>query len=659
MEALHTLYLDINGAVWASGLNDGGQLGDGTTTERRNPVQVVDGSGDPIIGIKEISTGEFHSVFLKTDGTVLAVGKNSNGQLGDGTTANKSSPVQVTEASGNPLGNITQISAGRSYTLFLKEDETVSGTGLNNSGQLGDGTTTERRNPVSVLDSLGNAISGIIGISACSQHSTFLKSDGSAWGVGFNAYCQLGDGTTTDSTTPVRVLQSIGGGLTNVKDISAGTSHTLFLKLDGSVWAVGKNESGQLGDGTTTNRTSPVRVLDQSGNPLVGISSISAGQEHSIFLRTDGMVMGCGRNDKGQLGDNTDANRSLPVFMLHNPTGVNPEPINNIQAIETGGYHTLLVKSDGTLWATGQNAEGQLGDGTNDNRSMPVQVVDGGGNAYHGVSKISAGFKHSVFQKNDGTVWSMGWNFYGQLGNGFNGSGSDQNLPQQAKSSLGGYVSDIIDVSAGTYHTMMLRSDGTVWAIGRGSHGQHGDGVGTQRREAVQAVDPNGGMLTDIIQVEAADYHSVYLKSNGTVLASGSNGNGALGDGTSGSDRRMSPVQVILSNGNPIDGVVGISACLNSFYLKSNGTVWAAGENALSQLGDGTSSDQINPVQVVHDANSMAPFPQISIKATAAGYNYSVFLKADGTVWATGNGIQRSTWGRHNNPKKQSCSGNR
>ena len=404
----------------------------------------------------------------------------------------------------------------------------------------------------------------------------FLKSDGSAWGVGYNAYRQLGDGTTTDRTTPVRVVQSLGGGMSNVKEVSVGTWHTLFLKVDGSVWAVGKNESGQLGDGTTTNRTSPVRVLDNLGNPLVGISAISAGEEHSIFLRSDGMVMGCGRNDLGQLGDGTNTNQSLPVVMLYNSTGITPDPVFDVQAIDAGGFHTLLLKSDGSLWATGKNAEGQLGDGTFVDRSMPVQVLDGSGNPYLGVSKISASFNHSVFLKNDGTVWSMGTNFYGQLGNGLSGAGSDRNLPQQARSSLGGFVSDIIDVSAGAYHTMMLRSDGTVWAIGRGSHGQHGDGAGTQRREAVQAVDPNGGMLTGVIQVEAGDYHSVYLKSDGTVLASGSNANGALGDGTSGSDRRMSPVQVILSNGNPINGVIGISAYLNSFYLKSDGTVWAA-----------------------------------------------------------------------------------
>ena len=339
-----------------------------------------------VLNGQTISAGERHSLSICTDSTVMSWGWNYYGQLGDGTTSQKITPVQV-----SGLTEIIAISGGYSHTMALKNDGTVWAWGYNAYGRLGDGTTTNRNIPVQVL-----GLSGVTAIAAGYDHSVFLKNDGTVWACGWNPYGQLGDGTTIERHTPVQV-----SGLTNVIDIAAGQSYSIFLKNDGTVWAVGSNISGQLGDGTTTHRNTPVQV-----SLLNDITAIVASTDvHSVFLKNDGTVWSCGNNDYGQLGDGTNTNRKTPVKISE---------LNGITAIAGGNRLSLFLKNDGTVWACGNNAFGQLGDGTTTHRNIPVQVL-----GLSGVTAIAAGwFAYSVFLKNDNSFWAVGYNDYGQLGDG-------------------------------------------------------------------------------------------------------------------------------------------------------------------------------------------------------------------------------------------------
>ncbi len=187
-------------------------------------------------------------------------------------------------------------------------------------------------------------------LAAGNLHSLYLGSDGSLWAWGANGSGQLGDGTTTTRTTPKQIL-------TGVANLAAGSSHTLALKTDGSLWAWGANGSGQLGDGTTTTRTTPKQIL-------TGVANLAAGSSHTLALKTDGSLWAWGANWYGQLGDGTTTSHTTPIPVL---TGV--------AAIATGGDHTLALKTDGSLWAWGANGSGQLGDGTTTTRTRPVQLM--------------------------------------------------------------------------------------------------------------------------------------------------------------------------------------------------------------------------------------------------------------------------------------------
>ena len=335
---LHSLFLKSEGSLHAIGWNSNGQLGDGTTTDRNSPVQIASS------GVTQIAAGTYHSLLLKTDGSLWAMGKNSSGQLGDGTTTDRNSPVQIV-ASG-----VKQIAAGYYHSLFLKSDGSLWAMGQNSSGQLGDGTTIHRNTPVQVV------ASSVTQIAAGGYHNLLLKTDGSLWAMGQNSSGQLGVGTTIQRNSPIQVIPS------GVTQIAAGTYHTLLLKTDGSLWAMGKNSSSQLGDGTTTNRTSPVQIVTS------GVTQIATGSDHSLFLKSDGSLRIMGQNDKGQLGDGTTINRNSPVQVL----------ASGVTQIAAGYHHTLFLKNDDSLWAMGRNDKGQLGDGTTTNRTSPVQVVSSG-----------------------------------------------------------------------------------------------------------------------------------------------------------------------------------------------------------------------------------------------------------------------------------------
>ena len=208
---------------------------------RAIPVQVTDSSGNAFSNVAAIAAGYSHTIFLKSDGSAWATGRNYEGQLGDGSTANKSNPVQITDSSGNALSNVAAIAAGLYHTIFLKSDGAVWATGYNNQGQLGDGSTANKNNPVQVTDSSGNAFSNVAAIAAGYSHTIFLKSDGAVWATGLNNYGQLGDGSTANKSNPVQVTDSSGNAFSNVAAIAAGYNHTIFLKSDGSAWATGRN----------------------------------------------------------------------------------------------------------------------------------------------------------------------------------------------------------------------------------------------------------------------------------------------------------------------------------------------------------------------------------------------------------------------------------
>ena len=188
------------------------------------------------------------------------------------------------------------------------------------------------------------------------SHSIGLKSDGTLWAWGDNTFGLLGNGTNTDTNTPVQI-----GTDTNWMAISGGFGHTIALKSDGTLWAWGRNDEGQLGDGSSTDRNTPVQI-----GTATNWTAISAGSQHTIALKSDGSLWAWGYNDDGQLGDGSSTDRNTPVQI-----GAD----TNWTAISAGGYHTIALKSDGTLWAWGYNNEGQLGNGTNTDTNTPARSL--------------------------------------------------------------------------------------------------------------------------------------------------------------------------------------------------------------------------------------------------------------------------------------------
>jgi RHS repeat-associated protein len=345
------------GTVWGWGENGSGQLGDGTTINRTTPVQMIG-----LTGVTDIKGGFFHSLALKQDGTVWAAGWNDGGQLGDGTTTNRSTPVQVIGLTG-----VTAIARGFYHSLALKQDGTVWSWGENRSGQLGDGTTINRTTPVQVT-----GLTGVMAIAGGSGVSLAVKTDGTVWAWGGNDRGQLGDGTTINRSTPVQVAS-----LTDVTSVESGEWHSVALKRDGTVWAWGRNDWSQLGDGTTVNRTTPVQVTS-----LTDVMAIAAGSYHSVALKSDGTVWAWGDNGSGQLGDGTTTSRSSPVQVT---------ALTGVTAVAAGAWYSFALKSDGTGWAWGDNDWSELGDGTATDRSIPVLI-----NVINGVTKLVGGKQYTL-----------------------------------------------------------------------------------------------------------------------------------------------------------------------------------------------------------------------------------------------------------------------
>jgi alpha-tubulin suppressor-like RCC1 family protein/uncharacterized protein (DUF2345 family) len=612
----HSLFLKSDGTVMARGWNDFGQLGDGTITP--GSVQTP----APVSGLSDvvaIAVGKTHSIALKSDGTVWTWGRNDDGQLGvEG--GDQSTPVQVTGLSG-----MVAIAAGERHSLALKCDGTVWAWGFNGWRQLGvSGPPGSVITPVQVPD-----LSGMVAIEAGNTHSVALSSDGTVWAWGGNQLGELGRGGVWVSggeyplwsSTPQPVM---GGAFSGVTKISSSVHHTLAVKSDGTVWAWGENDLwGRLGNGGTTSSGTPVQAVG-----LSDIVAVAGGSAHSVALKGDGTVWTWGYNGDGQLGIGMiDADPHLTATQVPGLSGV--------VAIFAGIVSSMALQSQAMGAAWGSNTNGYLGNNTVTRSTIPTAVNP----LLTGLSAISAGGFHSVAVKSDGTLWTWGYNGYGEMGIGEGLSGGS--TPTQIL--VAG--PRVKAVATGEHHTLALTSTGAVWAWGENENGQTGVGtVGptgwvTDIPVSYLPVQVDG--ILPVVAVAAGAYHSLALDSGGTVWAWGANNQGQLGTPPDPYTSRSAPGHVQGETGTGyLSGVVAIAAGgLHSLALKNDGTVWAWGSNSNGELGNGQFAGPQNPtrvpVQVIDPANPSGYLT--GVVAIAAGTNFSLALKADGTVWAWGN----------------------
>ena len=375
----HSLAVNSEGQVFAWGDNLYGQLGDGKTAEERTTPVAVTRSG-VLAGqrITSVAAGERYSVALSSTGEIYTWGVNAQGQLGDGTRTERSVPVQLTRSEAIAGVSFSAISAGQEHTLALSDDGRVFGWGDNASGQLADGTTTRRTTAVAVTTS--GALDGvtIVAIAAGHYHSLALSSDGRVFSWGGNAEGQLGDGTTTQRTTPVAV--TISGVLSGVSisAIAAGRNSSYALGSNGRVYSWGFNTNHELGDGTTVSRLEPVAVNTSGVLSGVSISAISAGYYGGYVLDTEGRAYSWGSyfTSRGLLGDGGVADGTVPVAVTTSGVlaGI------SISALATGpaAQHRLAIGSDNKLYSWGRGLDGRIGDGFTVDRNEPVAVTTSG-----------------------------------------------------------------------------------------------------------------------------------------------------------------------------------------------------------------------------------------------------------------------------------------
>jgi len=288
-----------DGSLWAWGHNHFGQLGDGTTILRYIPVKVMN-------DVVSVSAGVNHTMAIKADGSLWAWGLNSWGLLGDGTNINRHTPVMIME-------EVIAVSAGRNHTMAIRYDGSLWAWGSNERGLLGDGSTTHFEDgrirfvntPVKVMEE-------VVAVSAGAFHAMAITTDGSLWAWGSVTLDRSRDGVAMDQHLPVKIMEEVVA-------VSAGLGYSMAIKTDGSLWAWGSNFFGQLGDVTAIYHSSPIRIMDNVVAVSAGtLGMATAASAHTIAIKKDGSLWAWGTNDYGELGDGTTEWSSQPIRIMDN-----------------------------------------------------------------------------------------------------------------------------------------------------------------------------------------------------------------------------------------------------------------------------------------------------------------------------------------------------
>ena len=611
----YTLAIKSNGTLWAWGDSTYGQLGTANNEDNNtDPVQV--GSNTNWVSV---STGDHHAVAIRSDGTLWAWGENNHGQLGNNSTTDSNTPIQI--AAGAGFHWVGASAGGGDYLDAIPENQNLSGHtvaikvenantsnrtlwawGYNSHGQLGTGNTAESHVPVQV-----GTDADWESVSAGESHTVAIKTNGKLYAWGYNYYRQLGVYAFTDILSPaIEDTQA-----TDWSSVSAGSWHTAAIKDNGTLWTCGRNDYGEKGDGTLALAIG----FAQESTLATTWTSVSAGALHTVAIQGGNTLFTWGDNYFGQLGNGTQTNKYVATQESTEATDWN--------STVGGGKHTIAIKAGGTLWAWGYNLRGQLGDDTSTGKSVPTQE---GTNATNW-SSITAGYEYSAAINDLGELYTWGHNDYGQDGNGT--TGGQIEIPTQV-----GLDTNWTSVASGGWHTAAIQTGGTLLTWGRNHYGQLGNGTTTDTNTPA-AVTAGAGFHWDSVSV--SDNHTVAIKvedaddTNRTLWAWGWNVDGQLGTGDM-VDHHV-PVQV----GTDSDWASVSASDTHTVALKSNGELWSWGSNIYGQVGLGTPGNpdpdtQLIPVRIGNEYWLMA----------STGDAHTVAIRADATLWTWGD----NEWGQ-------------
>ena len=595
--------------------------------------------------------GENHFVALKSDGTVWTWGYNGNGQLGLGDTTNRTEPTKV------DIENVIDITAGNQYTAILKKDRTVWTTGY--SGYGTSGISTEKTNQFKQVPN----ITDVIEISSEANTMHALKKDGTIWSWGLNDYGNFGNSTTSGSATiePYKMVR-----IPSIMQMSSGKSHIAMVSAEGTVWVTGRNDEGQLGLGDKTGRTTPQQIINTTGTDIAReIKEVSCGEYCTLVVTNNGEAYSTGYNNYGVLatGNTTDANKLTP--MLEEETNA---PIKNVKTIKAGGYLTIAIKNDGKgIYVTGYSNYAQDFTTNTTTKTKLVKTQEDKQILSAGMTK-STSVQTSAIIDQTGKIWTVGYNGYGQIGNGTTESlkkawciqnnqidvsknntinlqtKGDQKQIQYTEKLGFNILTNNQLIPKVTFRTLdnkiaTVSSTGIITAQELGTTYIE---IKDEEKDitARVKVNVNGEGNETLAKIEGGYNHFITLKGDGTVWGYGINTNGELGVGDE--TNRIKPTQAIaeieLSDGSKkdekIEDAIDIAAGGNfSVILRRDGTVWTSGYNDKGQLGNGTTNKEKKFHKVKLNANG--EYLENIIQVTAGGHT-TYALTANGKVYSWG-----------------------
>jgi len=593
----HVIAIKTDGTLWVWGRNNYGQLGLADMINRNTPFQL-----GTYACWKVVVANDDYSTAIRSDGTLWTWGRNDYGQLGVGDTITRTIPTQITMSTDWKL-----IGAGDGYTIALKTNGALWAWGRNDKGQLGLGDTNNREIPGQV-NNTPNPPSSLTAVVGLESQINLSWVDNSINETGFKVerrtansstyfyVITLGPNATSYSDTGlsplttyyyrVRAINNFGDGEPSDEanattiggwvSVIAGYAFTLARTNNGTIWACGDNEHGQLGlgnKGAATNKLFLTRVGTDTD-----WSKISVGGFNSIGIKTNKTMWVWGDNKYGQLGIVTwGTDKTIP-------TQVNTA--TDWESATSGGYHTIALKTDGSIWVCGRNNYGQLGFGDTEPRTVFIRIGSDNDWSIIAAGGIAVGEQtdggHTISIKTNGTLWGWGWNEEGQLG--LNDT-NNRNTPTQI-----GTNSDWSMITCGSYHTIVLKIDGTIWGCGENEWGQLGLGNTNSPLTLTEI-----GSDSDWNEISAGIRHSVGHKTNNTIWSWGYNFFGQLGLGNSGSiTTRYNPTKIeIDSDWNKIT-----CGYYHTLSIKNNNTIWGWGWNGIGQLGLGNLDDRLTPTLI-------------------------------------------------------------